>query len=164
MHCRRQKTIHGGVQPWKSQLKEPILQRCLWIRSYSKLQRKTSLNQKISMNLTSHDKLRCLKWIILNGIPLNCFRLQELWMKYQVLNGIKRGYVWMKTVMLSAIEFCLWTKQTESCLQGHRKAEGFVGSTSKVTAKQVFFKHEKKVQLGLRAVTCILQVCFCPYQ
>jgi len=29
-------------------------------RSYNKLKRKTSLNQKVSKNLISHNKLRCL--------------------------------------------------------------------------------------------------------
>lgn len=111
--------------------------------SYSKLQRKTSLNQ-ISKNLTSHDKLRCLKWIILNCNPLNCFRQQELGMKYQVLNSIKWRYVWMKTVMLSAMEFCLWTEHTKSCLQGHLKVEGLVGSTSKSLLNRFFSSIRKR--------------------
>lgn len=28
-------------------------------------------------------------WIILNNKPLNCFQLQELWTKEQILNSIK---------------------------------------------------------------------------
>lgn len=51
----------------------------------------------------------------------------------------------MKTVMLSAVEFCLRTEHKKSCLQGHLKVEGLVGSASKVTAKRLFLKHEKKI-------------------
>lgn len=66
-------------------------------------------------------------------------------MNSQVLDSIKRRYVWMKTVMLSAVEFCLRTEHKKSCLQGHLKVEGLVGSASKVTAKRLFLKHEKKI-------------------
>lgn len=51
--------------------------------------KKNKSKSKISKNLTSHYKLRCLMWIILNNKPLNCFQLQELWTKEQILNSIK---------------------------------------------------------------------------